>query len=138
MSNTADQPSRGVKRWGDRRTAWRWLSAILGGVLLAGAFPPIGIGFLAPIAVAATTLATVSTSRLRGAFGFGFITVVLITIILAAIYIFATDIAKAVPQVDPLLSNYVSIVDQGRTWLDSQLQGLAKWLDATAASQNNR
>ncbi len=71
-------------------------------------------------------------------FGFGFITVVLITIILAAIYIFATDIAKAVPQVDPLLSNYVSIVDQGRTWLDSQLQGLAKWLDATAASQNNR
>lgn len=74
MSNTADQPSRGVKRWGDRRTAWRWLSAILGGVLLAGAFPPIGFGFLAPIAVAAITLATVSTSRLRGAFGFGFIT----------------------------------------------------------------
>lgn len=71
-------------------------------------------------------------------FKFGFITVVLIAIVLAAIYIFAPDIAKAVPQVDPLLSNYVSIVDQGRTWLDGQLQGLAKWLDATAASQNNR
>jgi predicted Zn finger-like uncharacterized protein len=70
-------------------------------------------------------------------FKFGFITVVLIAIVLAAIYIFAPDIAKAVPQVDPLISNYVSIVDQGRTWLDGQLQGLAKWLDATAASQNN-
>ena len=70
-------------------------------------------------------------------FRFGFITVVLIAIVLAAIYIFAPDIAKAVPQVDPLISNYVSIVDQGRTWLDGQLQGLAKWLDATAASQNN-
>ena len=70
-------------------------------------------------------------------FKFGFITVVLIAIVLAAIYIFAPDIAKALPQVDPLLSNYVSIVDQGRTWFDGQLQGLAKWLDATAASQNN-
>ena len=70
-------------------------------------------------------------------FKFGFITGVLIAIVLAAIYIFAPDIAKVVPKVDPLLSNYVSIVDQGRTWLDGQLQGLAKWLDATAASQNN-
>ena len=63
--------------------------------------------------------------------------VVMIAIILAAVYIFAPDIAKAVPQVDPYLSNFVALVDQARAWLDGQLQGLAKWLDATAASQKN-
>lgn len=66
-------PKRGGARWGDSGTAWRWLAAILGGALLAGSFPPIGFGFLAPIGVAAITLATVTTIRLRGAFGLGFV-----------------------------------------------------------------
>lgn len=64
---------RQSRRWGDGGTAWRWLAAILGGVLLAGSFPPIGLGFLAPIAVGAITLATVTTTRLRGAYGLGFV-----------------------------------------------------------------
>jgi predicted Zn finger-like uncharacterized protein len=76
-------------------------------------------------------------SRKKRGFKRGFVAVVIIAIISAVVYIFAPDIAKAVPQVDPYLSNFVILVDQARTWLDGQLQGLAKWLDATAASQNN-
>jgi hypothetical protein len=73
-------------------------------------------------------------NKKRG-FKTGFITVAFIALNLAAIYIFAPNIAKTVPQVDPFLSNYVLVIDQCRTWLDDQLQGLAKWLDAKAASQ---
>ncbi|NQU37664.1 MAG: apolipoprotein N-acyltransferase, partial [Actinobacteria bacterium] len=69
MSSTSSQP----RRWGDSGTAWRWLAAILGGILLAGAFPPIGFGFLAPFGVAAITLATATTRRLRGAVGLGIV-----------------------------------------------------------------
>jgi predicted Zn finger-like uncharacterized protein len=79
----------------------------------------------------------VAPVRKKRGFRRGFMTIVLIAIIFAALYIFAPAIAKAVPQVDPYLSNYVAFVDQGRSWLDGQLQDLAKWLDATAASQNN-
>lgn len=81
--------------------------------------------------------AGVAPVRKKRGFRRGFMTIVLIAIILAALYIFAPAIAKAVPQVDPYLSSYVVFVDQGRSWLDGRLQGLAKWLDATAASQNN-
>ena len=76
-------------------------------------------------------------SRKKRGFKRGFLAVVIIAIISAVVYIFASDIAKAVPQVDPYLSNFVALVDQARAWLDGQLQGLAKWLDASAASQNN-
>lgn len=79
----------------------------------------------------------VTPFRKKRGFRRGFMTIVLIAIIFTALYIFAPDIAKAVPQVDPYLSSYVAFVDQGRSWLDGQLQDLAKWLDATAASQNN-
>jgi predicted Zn finger-like uncharacterized protein len=76
-------------------------------------------------------------SHKKRGFKRGFLAVVIIAIISAVAYTFAPDIAKAVPQVDPYLSNFVALVDQARVWLDGQLQGLAKWLDATAASQNN-
>ena len=85
----------------------------------------------------ATDETGVAPSRKKRGFKRGFMAVVIIAIILAAVYIFAPDIAKAVPQVDPYLSNFVALVDQARAWLDGQLQGLAKWLDATAASQKN-
>ena len=41
--------------------AMRPLAAIVGGVLLAASFPPIGASWLAPIAVALLTLSTVTT-----------------------------------------------------------------------------
>lgn len=80
--------------------------------------------------------ATADLKPKKSGFKRGFVMVVLIAIVLAAIYIFAPNIAKAIPQVDPIISSYVTAVDQGRSWLDGHLQNLAKWLDATAASQN--
>ena len=65
----------------------------------------------------------------------GFLLIVLIFLVLAVLYIYAPQIAQAVPQVDPYLSGYVTWVDQGRVWLDNQLQIFLQWLDA-AASQS--
>ncbi|MEI6622046.1 MAG: apolipoprotein N-acyltransferase [Actinomycetes bacterium] len=50
------------------RVCWRPVLAVLAGVALAAAFPPIGLAFLAPLAVAAITVVAV-TSRARGAIG---------------------------------------------------------------------
>jgi predicted Zn finger-like uncharacterized protein len=80
--------------------------------------------------------AGVAPARKKRGYRRGFFTIVLIAIILAAIYIYAPNIAKAVPQVDPYLSSYVALVDQGRGWLDVKLDAVTKWLEATAASQN--
>jgi predicted Zn finger-like uncharacterized protein len=77
-----------------------------------------------------TDEAGVAPARKKRGFRRGFLTAALIAIILAALYIFAPAIAKAVPQVDPYLSSYVALVDQGRSWLDGQLDGIAKWLEA--------
>lgn len=63
----------------------------------------------------------------------GFMLMVLIAIVLVAIYVFAPRIADAVPQLAGPLEQYVSFVDQGRVWLDSQIaRGLA-WLDSMAS-----
>ncbi|GLT08272.1 hypothetical protein GCM10007928_05030 [Sulfitobacter porphyrae] len=68
-----------------------------------------------------------------GGFGRGFMLVILCAAILIAIYVFAPQIARAVPQVDPYLSSYVSGVDQLRLWLDRNVQDLLIWLDSLAA-----
>ena len=46
---------------------WRMLLAVISGVLLALAFPPVGASLLAPVAVAALVLATYRTTAVRGA-----------------------------------------------------------------------
>ncbi len=53
--------------------AMRPLSAIIGGLMLAAAFPPVDWGWLAPIAVALLTLPAITSKRLRGGFGWGFV-----------------------------------------------------------------
>lgn len=77
-------------------------------------------------------------ARARSKRGFrrGFIYIVLIAVLLAALYVFAPAISKALPKSEPYLATYIGWVDQGRGWLDGQVQSLLKWLDATAASQN--
>ncbi len=70
--------------------------------------------------------------RKRRGFRTGFLTVSLIFIVLAAIYIFAPRLAQAVPALEAPLKSYVSFVDQGRSWLDSSLQSMLKSLDSTA------
>ena len=82
-----------------------------------------------------TETATASKPKKSG-FKRGFVTVALIAILLAAIYIFAPAISKSVPQLDPFINSFVGTVDQARSWLDGQMKSLAKWLDATAASQS--
>ncbi len=57
----------------------------------------------------------------RRGFVRGFALIVIIGVILVLIYANAPKIAQAVPQVDPLLSSYVSMVDQARMWLDARL-----------------
>ncbi|WP_299689016.1 zinc-ribbon domain-containing protein [uncultured Tateyamaria sp.] len=68
----------------------------------------------------------------RGGFRRGFLLMVFVAAFLAALYIFAPQIAQAVPQADPYLSAYVAQVDVARSWLDGQVQQLLLMLDAAA------
>ena len=72
----------------------------------------------------------------RSGFRRGFLLMIVIALVLAAIYIFAPQIARSVPQVDPFLSAYVAQVDSMRTWLDGLLQQGLQTLD-DAATQSN-
>lgn len=60
----------------------------------------------------------------KGGFMRGFALVVILGVALWMIYANASQIAKAVPQADPMLSAYVALVDQARIWLDAQASGL--------------
>lgn len=71
----------------------------------------------------------------RSGFWTGFSLTVAIMAILLGLYLFAPQIARAVPQTDPWLSNYVARADGVRTWLNSTLLGALEWLEQTAESQ---
>ncbi|WP_298850639.1 zinc-ribbon domain-containing protein [uncultured Ruegeria sp.] len=58
--------------------------------------------------------------RKSGGFVRGFALMLIIGVVLYLIYGNAQQISEAVPQVDPLLSSYVSLVDQARIWLEAQ------------------
>ena len=62
---------------------------------------------------------------------------VLIALVLAVCYLYAPQIAKLVPAVDPFLSAYVTWVDQMRLSLDGQLKSLLSWLDTMASQSAN-
>lgn len=64
------------------------------------------------------------TGRKRGGFSRGFAIAVLLIVGLILIYANAPQIARAVPQIDPVLNSYVSLVDQARLWLDTQMSNL--------------
>lgn len=57
----------------------------------------------------------------RGGFVRGFSLVLILGVILALVYINAAKISQSVPQVDPALASYVTLVDQARLWLDTQI-----------------
>ena len=73
----------------------------------------------------------------RGGFRSGFLLIVVLFVLATLIYVFAPQIANAVPQLDPLLSGYVTWVDGLRMWLDGQLQTGLSWLDDKAAQSTN-
>ncbi len=77
-----------------------------------------------------------TSKKRKRSFRSGFLIIVLLFVILAAIYVYAPQIAKAVPQVDPLLNAYVAWVDQTRLWLDGQIQNLLAWLDSMASKSD--
>ncbi|MEL6619293.1 MAG: zinc-ribbon domain-containing protein [Pseudomonadota bacterium] len=64
----------------------------------------------------------------------GFFLVVLLAVILGVIYVFAPQIARSVPGVDPYLSGYVAQVDAGRVWLDGHVTAMLAWLDSAAGT----
>ncbi|TMV10231.1 hypothetical protein FGK63_03980 [Ruegeria sediminis] len=50
----------------------------------------------------------------------GFALVVILGVVLMMVYSNAQQIGEAVPQADPVLDSYVSMVDQARLWLEAQ------------------
>ncbi|PWE51753.1 hypothetical protein DEM26_01980 [Thioclava sp. NG1] len=72
--------------------------------------------------------------RRRSGFSRGFIFVMAVTAVLALLYAFAPDIAAKVPALKSPLTQYVVAVDEGRIWLDDQLQILTHRLSPETAS----
>ncbi len=68
--------------------------------------------------------APVSAKRVRkrrsGGFTRGLVVMLLFGAVLFLLYANAPQIARSVPQADPMLSAYVALVDQARLWLDAQ------------------
>jgi len=75
--------------------------------------------------------------RKRRGFRTGFLTMMLIFIVLAVLYVLAPRLAAAVPALEAPLAAYVNTVDQGRVWLDEKVQGLLRSLDSMAEGSNN-
>ncbi|MFB7874636.1 apolipoprotein N-acyltransferase [Nocardia sp. NPDC056064] len=77
-TESADDPAVGDRRSGpggrwNRALSLRVLTAVVGGLLLYGSFPPRPWWFLAPVAIALLTLAVRGPGTLRGGFGYGFL-----------------------------------------------------------------
>ncbi len=77
-----------------------------------------------------------TTQKRKRGFRRGFVLMMLVFAILAAVYAFAPQIAKSVPQADPYLSAYVAWVDKLRVLLDDSVQSFLSWLDAVASNSD--
>ncbi|MCX7567249.1 zinc-ribbon domain-containing protein [Sulfitobacter sp. F26169L] len=75
--------------------------------------------------------------RKRRGFRTGFLTVLLIFVVLLVIYILAPRLSAAVPALEGPLQSYVNAVDQGRVWLDDKVKSMLQSLDSAAADSNN-
>jgi predicted Zn finger-like uncharacterized protein len=70
--------------------------------------------------------------RKRRGFRTGFLTVFLVFMVLAVLYFAAPRLSEAVPALKGPLQSYVDLVDQGRVWLDAQIQNMLVSLDSAA------
>ncbi len=75
-----------------------------------------------------------SPARKRRGFRRGFAVAILLIAVALGVYVFAPQIAEAVPDSDPWLSSYVNWVDGLRTQLETQVQAVSQWLADQAAS----
>ena len=76
-----------------------------------------------------------SEARRKRGFRRGFMWMIILFVLLALLYIYAPRLAQAVPALDGVLSNYVTMIDNLRVGLDARVQGVLRWLD-NAASQS--
>lgn len=74
-----------------------------------------------------------SAAPRRGFWG-GFVTIMAVVAVLALIYAFAPQIARTLPWVDPLLSQYVAVADNLRNWLNENLASVSAWLETVAGT----
>lgn len=78
-----------------------------------------------------------SIARKRSGFRTGFLLAVVIFVLLVLLYVFAPQLAEAVPQLEPSLSGFVAWVDGLRMRLDGHVQSILSWLDDKAAQSSN-
>jgi hypothetical protein len=72
----------------------------------------------------------------RSGFRTGFLTVILIVLVLVLIYMFADQIASMVPALSGTLDSFTSVVDNGRLWLDGQVEGLRDSMQSAVDANN--
>jgi predicted Zn finger-like uncharacterized protein len=75
--------------------------------------------------------------RMRRGFRTGFLTVLMVFIVLGVVYIMAPRLALAVPAFETPITAYVTLVNQGRSWLDGALQGVLGTLDSVAQDSDS-
>jgi predicted Zn finger-like uncharacterized protein len=75
--------------------------------------------------------------RMRRGFRTGFLTMLMIFIVLGALYILAPRLAAAVPALEEPLSGYVMAINSGRAWLDATVQSLLTKLDSAAQNSGS-
>ena len=59
--------------------------------------------------------------------------VILLAVVLIALYVFAPQLAEALPPVAPALEAYVEGVNTARLWLDGQMRNIMEMLDGMAS-----
>lgn len=69
----------------------------------------------------------------KSGFRRGFLWIIILAVTLICIYVYASQIAKMIPQLSGVLKSYVALVDQARMWLDGQVTSLMQWLDSKAS-----
>ena len=74
-----------------------------------------------------------TTRKRRRGFRRGLMLMLVLFVLLILLYIFAPQIGRAVPQLDPAMNAYVAWVDQMRVWLNERVQGIAERLDSMAS-----
>ena len=81
-------------------------------------------------------IAAPSTVKRKRSFRRGFMMMLVLFVVLAAIYIYAPRLSQQVPQLEGILASYVAWVDGLRVWLDGHVQNAARWLDSVANSSS--
>ncbi|WP_375230301.1 zinc-ribbon domain-containing protein [Roseobacter sp. S98] len=66
----------------------------------------------------------------------GFVLVIAIVAVMALVYVYAPQLAEAMPQFADALQTYVTVIDSWRAWLDGKVAGFLSWLDAVAVSSS--